>query len=264
MLNSNQLIGFGGGAPSAGAVDYGGASRLTRNAALTGVADSPYGTFSVWFRLDANDGAYIWFMQAAPTTLTIYGELSVVRNTDNKIYIRVGVPDPSILAGSSFESSGNGPLLTAGPTWHHLLVSFDTNHTAGNRIMKVYLDDSDITNIVQDVAPAAASMAWTNIPKLAMGADYGGGNPADVAMAEYVFAPGLFVDLTVTGNRRVFNDGAGKAANVGSLADAMDSAFGAAPLVYLTNPADTVNINAAAGGDFVIVGTLTDADSNPF
>jgi hypothetical protein len=255
MLKLTQLIGFGGGGYRANAVDFDGSTDyLTRASALSGAGTSSQFIFAAAFRLDGGDGGTMkLFGTFAP--LAADGDISITRSSGNKIdvYITGSNAAPDRLRSVS------GGSFTASASWHSLLVSADTNASAGGRTLHVYADDADAKSITED-SGGAFSMAYGNHDSISVARNFGGGSYFDGAISEMYFAPGQYIDFSIEANRRKFFDSAGRPAFKGSDGS---TPTGAPPRVYLPNPAATVNVNAGAGGNFTVNGSPVDASTSP-
>lgn len=235
-------------AETGNAVDFDGTTTyLTRGAGVTGVVDSPTGIFSVWVRLDGGDG----------TTL------SILCNTSLKVDIsrlflnrfQIGLIDPTSTSMLAFRSVSS---YTASATWLHILASWNVNAAVGSRTANLYINDVSDLSIPLDTG-AAFNVEYTD-SNWAVGARTSGSFLFDGCMAEVYFAPGQFLDFSVTANRRKFIT-VGKPADLGSDGS---TPTGIAPILYLNNVAQTFGVNKGTGGDFTVTGTLTPANTTPW
>ncbi len=257
MLKLNHLTGFnaytastggggggGGGSGEVNAVDYGGTNDyLTRSLNLAGITTITQGIISVWYRIDGGDGT------TREILISDAGTCRLVHSSSNYFYVST--------SGGTGRVDYRSTAYTAGATWYHILTSWQSSPS---RTQQLYVNDSsDLTagtGYSDDGLPftIAAPSGW------AVGAGFGGSQKLNGALAELYFAPGQYLDFSVTGNRRKFITSLGKPENLGSDGS---TPTGVAPALYLPNAAATINVNAGTGGDFVIHGAPTDASSNP-
>lgn len=240
-----------GGAPAytANAVDYNSTTNyLSRGADFTGATDSSTGIFSGWLRLDGSDGANIR-MLAEPAA----GNSYVARLADNLIY--VSWYDTAVTAGFQFTTVNT---YLASSTWLHILASWNTNFTAGNKLSHLYINNVSDKTVVTDSA-AAFTIDYTR-------GDFGvGGIPllgiqlVDGCMAETYFAPGQYLDFSNPTNRAKFISG-GKPVDLGA-----DGSLptGTAPILYIKNPAASVGTNSGTGGNMTANGSFVACSTTP-
>ena len=228
---------------------------MARGAALTGAADSKSGIFSAWFRIDGTD---------ATKQLTLLAQLGSKLLVCRTIDLFSPVADSFLIQGVNslgtvvvgFCSSTS---YTQSATWRHLLASWDLSTLSTH----LYVNDVD--------DKAAAGLVATNDTVVYTAADWfvgassaGGQNKADGCIGELYFAPGQYLDFSVTNNRRKFITSSGKPVYLGA-----DGAgpTGTAPLVYFhLDPSETVAnfaTNRGTGGDFTITGALTAGSTSP-
>jgi hypothetical protein len=119
--------------------------------------------------------------------------------------------------------------------WFNLLMSWDTNFSAGNKIFSVYVDDTLLTPYQVTDADAAFDIGYGST--VATDGQYAiGGLTFDESgslqcyMAEYWFAAGQYLDLSNSANRAKFHAG-GRPVNLGS--DGSLPLSGVAPTLYL-------------------------------
>lgn len=228
------------------AVDLDGTNDyLTRGAGLTGAADSTQGILSFWLRLDGGDASTMYLF--ADDSLFV----EVARNTSNKIY--VNLYGTFILLSLTTTST-----YTSGAGWTHVLMSWDTNFSAGNKLSHIYKNDVD-DKVVSSDPNAAANVDYTR-SNWVIGATAAGGSKLNGCLAEFYFAPGQYLDFSNSANRRKFISAAGKPVDLG-----VDGSLptGTAPIIYLNNPAASFGTNKGTGGNFTITGTLDTASTSP-
>ncbi len=223
---------------------------LSRGANLTGLANSTQGIFSGWFRVDGLDGAlHEWVRNAGAF-------FNINRTAANKIRFTCLDSGGSTLL--AFETSAS---LTTSALWFHVLASWDTNFSAGNKVSNLYLDGASNKTVVTDAGAAANINYASGGADWAIGADTGGLNLANSSFAELYFAPGQFLDFTNVSNQNKFRDPlTNRPISLG--ADG-STPTGTAPLVYLKSAGASYATNSGTGGNFTAHGTFSDASSSP-
>lgn len=217
---------------------------LVRGAALTGVADSGTFIFSCWAKIDST-GPFL---------------LQLIGNQSSTVQIVAG----GEVAPTAYDSGVANGLENGGATnviddaWHHILVA----GKASTSELSVYIDgalDSGAASVIG--SPSAFNFADTD---WAIAADNGGGSMNAVDMAEVYFAPGQYLDFSVSGNRLKFRSAGGKPVDLGSDGS---TPTGVAPAVYLHiddgEAAANFANNAGSGGNFTVIGSLTTAATSP-
>lgn len=241
-----------GGLPAyiANAVDFDGTNDyLKRGAGFTGAADSSTGIISAWVRLDADT----------------VSDAVILRSQGGKIRLnrRAGSVDPFLQL--YLESTTGGLSLSAATSnyfspsgWINILASWDTNFSAGNKLLHIYI------NNVSDIATKFDTDAAFNVDYTetdwGVGANPNGNNLLwNGCMSEVYFAPGQYLDFSNSANRAKFISG-GKPVDLGS-----DGSLptGTAPILYLKNPAASFGTNSGTGGNMTITGTLDVASTSP-
>lgn len=210
------------------------------SSSLTGVVDGPLGSLSIWARIDAASGTDAWIKGTNASQ-----KFFLLRNgSDNSLILEV-----LSSGGLQYLVQSNANAITDN-TWHHILASWDTNHSPGSaKLGNFYLDDVSIKiSVVADNA--------------AFNVNYTAENPvfprndvnAQIALSEIWYAPGQYIDFSNATNRAKFSAG-GHPISLG--ADG-STPTGAAPAVYLHNAAATAGTNSGTGGNFTIQGTIMD------
>lgn len=235
---------------SVGGVHFDGTNSQLTNAALACV-DSDVVVFSYWVRITQNQpNKSVWIVDPVEMGACI-GYLS---DTQIKLYM----------------GDGNGSLLarsTAGiglGEYRHVLGIVKSGAAAGNKLVKLYINDVDLTYVQNDFS--AAFVPFLSGKPFHIGENtYGQGAIMD--LAEFWFAVGQ--DISVDGEipeamRRKFITAKGKPVNLGANGELPT---GQAPAIFLTrrpnaDPA-TFAVNVGTGGAFTINGTLSAAESSP-
>lgn len=230
----------GGGFASNGLNFYNsgsGANYLTIGA-LTGVVDGSIGSLSLWARFDGGDSALLPMKRQNTPYVDFY------RDTDGHVQFRLF----NAAQSSTYQMVSN-PSIAIGSNWHHFLVSWNTNFSAGNKIGNFYMDDTNILSSTSDVF-GAFNVGYTsdvNSFPLSTGND-------QISLSEIWYAPGQFIDFSNSANRALFSSG-GHPISLGATGNLPT---GTAPAVYLHNAAATSGTNSGTGGNFTIQGTITD------
>lgn len=237
------FMGLGG----VNAVDYPTVSDyLARGAEFTGGGSISKFVFSAWYRCDSNavSGNARCLMENNSS-----GSLRFIHTGGDLLYVSASDGTGN---RQDFSSSGT---FTIGGTWHHFLAAFQGTPSV---ITKLYIDDVDVTTSQVNTGGVFSIPSATN---WGVANNSGGGNERlGGCLSEVFFAPGQFLDLTITANRRKFIDATGKPASLGSDGSAP---FGSAPLLYLKNPAASAGINSGTGGNLTVNGTPTVASTHP-
>lgn len=232
------------------AVDFDGTNDyLTRGAGLTGATNSSQGILSMWLRLDGSNGAALSIIRTAGS------EMSVTKGSDN--VFRVLVNDA---AGAKSFQIPTATAYTAGATWLHLLYSWDTNFSAGNKIAHLYVNGVNDKGTVTDADTAFdCDYTWTDM-RIGAAIVPSPVQKFDGCMSEFYFAPGQFLDFSDPSNRLKFRKSNGKPQDLGSDGS---TPTGTAPKVYLKNAAASFGNNSGTGGNFTITGSLDTASTSP-
>jgi len=213
---------------------------LTRGAGLTGAADGKTFTLSFWIRLQALPGSAAQIFCGATTvggaTLRFRATLGSVGK------VRIVAADAAGATVLDIESGA----LTIG-RWAHILCSVDLADTA-----KRWLYRDDLSDLATVTTYTNANIDLT-LADWAVGADPGGGNKLDADLADLWFNPGTYLDLSVTGNRRLFIDAAGRPVDLGANGA---TPTGSAPEVFLAGALPGWIENKGTGGGFTEQGAL--------
>lgn len=235
---------------TANAVDFTPATLGTL--ALSGVADSSTGIISTYVRLDGGDGTNMTILSARAGTTDV---VRLSRGGANTFILNL-----SDAAGTSACSmTSTVGTFTSGSAWLHVLLAWDTNFSAGNKILQMYIDDATMSPSKSDGNPAFnvdyTPTSW------AIGSRTDIAQQFDGCLAEFYFAPGQYLDISNSANRLKFRSSANRPVNIGLTGDLPT---GTAPAVYLNNPAASFTTNKGTGGNFTVVtGALATASSAP-
>lgn len=248
MFKLNQLNGFnvGGEYYRANALNYSGSESLDNNT-LTGGSSSSQGIFYCFFKLDAIGVINRIYFKTAGASSTTF---SAWIGTGGEVHFGLSGPSNSFSAQSVGISAG---------VWHSMIGAWDSNYSAGNKIKQLYVDDVSAINSVID-SGGAFSVNYGDGDNYIGRSNVGQWFNGD--LAEIYFAPGQFLDLSVTANRRKFINAGNKPVFLGT-----DGSLptGVQPAVYMNQKAITAQVNLGSGGDFDVAGTgdPTDATTSP-
>lgn len=217
----------------------GGADYLTRGAALTGAADGKEGTFSVWYKANADGAGQNWLD-------TTSSRFFILKDTSDRINVIARNSSGTTILDSRNATSD---LLEVADGWVHVLISW--NLATGDVDIRMN-DVSDIytaTSTNDTIDYATTPTEWVIGKNISGGYNYINGY-----IAEYWFDDTYF-DLDTESNRRKFYGADGKPVDLGSDGS---TPTGAAPLIYLRNEVPDWETNLGSGGGFTENGTLND------
>jgi hypothetical protein len=223
---------------------------MTRGAGLTGASDHAQGIFSAWLRIDGGDGTSRRFFSAATTLGGAVDGPRFSLNTSNQFL-------NTVVAGASTFQHRSTTAYAASATWRHLLIAWDRSIP----VSSLYVGDtSDQTVVDNDTFTADYTY-----PDWVVGATADGTIKFNGCLAELYFAPGQYLDFSVTANRRKFISAAGKPVSLGRFGEYPLN--GIRPLVYqsLRKGEAVANFatNRGTGGNFSITGTLDTGSTSP-
>ncbi len=141
--------------------------------------------------------------------------------------------------------------------WMHILFACQTDTVVPPQLAKLYINDVDVTDVITPLTTLFTIL--TNGLPFFVGDD----TFTDVLLgdlSEFYFAPGQFLDLTVTANRRKFISASGKPVDLGS-SGALPT--GTAPAIFFSGNAAAFSTNQGTGGAFTLTGSLTNASTSP-
>ena len=217
---------------------------MTRGA-LSGVSDSKTGILSAWVK-PSTSGTARYFYSHSNTLLT-FGT-----TTTNKFQI-VAVGNASHITVSLTTAAS-----TVANAWTHVLASWDINAAA----YSIYVNDAASNDGTSGLFTEAVD--YNNVTAATVGALDTGISKITSLMAEFYFAPGQYLDFSVTNNRRKFITSSLKPVYLGTNGA---GPTGTAPAIYLhLDQSETVAdfaTNRGTGGDFTITGALAAGSTSP-
>lgn len=243
-----SVLGGGGSSPppppppppyTAKAVEFATGSYLAP-ATGTAPADTPFFSFSGWFRWTQSFGV---------------GDAIPFEFMNGNLELDEGVnvsSDIGFIYSDGINSIGIVALTGAvSPTvWYNIMGSVDTNHASGSRIISLYKNDVALTNAAgYPDTGSAFSLAFTSAANWRTGtfAPIGPSDSQPLDVADLWMAPGVFIDFTVTANRRKFIDGTGKPVDLGTNGQ---TPTGTSPYMFFSGDDTTFSTNLGTGGAF--------------
>lgn len=232
-------------------VSFGGTPYLVRSGGLTGAADSQKLTFSCWVRVHTGLGGRL--IASAQSVGGGGFHTRVVLGQGTNAFSMVGNNSSDITILNI--NSSTIPFAD----WVHVIGSADLSDTS-----KVHI-------YVNDVSDLAVNSAYVNDTIDFTMADWSiGGLPDGTStlsgdIADLWFAPGVYLDLSVEANRRLFvdydNDNNLIPVDLGSDGSVPT---GTAPLVFMSGAASNWATNKGTGGGFTAAGgTVVDSIALP-
>ncbi len=249
MVAATQGGGAAAAAPyTANAVDFNGSNQYCEILTdFAGAVDSSTGIFSAWLRFDGGNGS--------TQSIHVNGPVSTyVRKATTNLFAVALTSDGGL--GFFF---GSVTAYTSGATWYHLLISWNTNFTAGNKIGQLYVNDVDDYALGND-NDAAFTVNYTPGAWGVAARSTAHSTLLNGCLSDLYFAPGQYLDFSNSANRRKFISATGKPVSLG--ADG-STPTGTAPILYLPNAFGTVNVNAGTGGNMTLGGTPTACSTSP-
>lgn len=224
-------------------------ASLTREAGFTGASNDSTGIISVWVRPTYYGSQYL---QNTDQTVNLYHS-----GIDAKFHLDLSNSD----ANKFLNLRTDAGYIFTDPDYVHILISWDTNYSAGNKIAHFYVNDIEVKDVAYD-GDAAFDVDYTQgnwaIGLTALN-DY---NSSSIYsdISEFYFAPGQFLDFSVEANRRLFITADGDPSPLGT-----DGSFptGTPPIAYFAGTKDQFAYNRGTGGNMTVNGTIYDAVTAP-
>jgi len=228
----------------ASAVHFAGDGNTYLNiASLTAPGDSTgFCSYSLWFNGTSWANGSAMFVADPENNYTSDLETRILATVHETRSIFADATD----ANTIFASTN---VVSAG--WHNLLVSVQTNLGVGSKILQMYLDD---ISSISAIADTHAAFLMTYNGKSFWIGDDGFSDSYSGDLADVWIAPGVFVDFSVTANRRKFISAAGKPVD--------PSGFPASAMLFSGNATGFL-VNQGTGGAFTANGTITNASTSP-
>jgi hypothetical protein len=223
----------------------GGSSAISYNA--SSISSSYTGILSCWINIAAfptSISSQIWVAPAennASLRITPTGQIYIALSNNS-----VG----------DFEIQSNSSLSTG--VWYNILCSWNTDFASGSKILNLYVNNAAYPYTVEVDSPAFL-IDYTGNP-FDIGAHGNSTSDQQWCLTEFYFAPGQFLDFTVSGNRALFYN-SGAPANLGSNGQ---TPTGTSPAVYWHGVYNNLTNLGTIGGSFTASGNaLTACGSYP-
>lgn len=230
------------------AVDFDGINDyFNKSTPWTGAIDSSQGILSLWFRLDGGDGSRRVLFSSRDT---VGGNniLQVERDASNKIVLTLeggGI-------AASITSTSNYTVASGGI---HVLASWSTNFTAGNKLLKLVINGVSQGTIADSGAAFTGPWAAAS-QEHRLAEQFNGNNNFDGSLAEFYLNISTYLDVTQANVMGKFRTVAGKPANIGTTGS---TPTGSTPMVYLSvRPGGVVAdfaVNRGSGGNMTVNGS---------
>lgn len=243
LITTPGMIGNATG--SHNGVLFDGASRLVRDADLTGAANSKLWTCSLWFKRDV---------------------LGTVQRLYKSSTINSGATQVQFLASNLIEIQGHksnetteiltiaSSAQTDTASWHHLLFSVDLAN-ADNR--HIYIDDGEDLNSVTDYIDFNIDFTRNNH---AVGSATGSSDKFEGCLYDFWMEFGTYIDFSVVANRRKFTTANGAPVDLG-----LDGSTptGSAPILFFSGAISAWHLNKGGGGGMNETGALLNCGTRP-
>lgn len=219
------------------AYDFDGSTNyIKKTSNLTGIADSKVGFMSL-------------FVYCSSTLRTIFNHFN---GTLQNVAVSLTVANPpqiSVILGDSTNqwvfTSTNTIAIN---TWHHIMISWDTNYIALSKVANIYNGDTDLgVTTISDTMGAVNVDYTSGSPVWSIGGNTGGGALFDGCLGQFTFYPGQTLDITNSTNRRKFSDSSFHPISIGRSGQ---TPTGIKPAIYLTSSVGSIGANSGSGGNF--------------
>ncbi len=255
---SIMVAGQAAEAAAAEAVHFDGATYISMST-FTGVSSSSAGAMSVWINTDSisGDGDNMIVSDFDQSRFVVdYGFGSSPANS----YRGFGAN------GASSSGWGTSASTVTLSTWVNVLYSWDFTATSSvAAVATVYLNDVAQPLVDFGINASPFTIRYDTIPGWAIGASFitSGSITQEFFtgdMYDFWFAPGQFIDFSITANRRLFIDALGSPVDLGSNGQ---TPTGTAPAIFFHGGAGTFGTNQGTAGTAATSGTLTNATAPP-
>lgn len=244
------LLLLGGTGFSPTATDFDGSTNyITRTSALTGVSNHADGLMSFWMRLDGGNSTNLAVLDMNDSGLNNF----IRRNSSGKMEISW-----ANAGGTGTFGYYGSTTLTSGSAWKHIILAWRWNATL---VQQMYIDS--VAETLTDTSNVGGpDTFYYNASDFGyrIGDNYGSntsGSKFNGCMAEFYFAPGQYLDLSVAANIQKFRSTSGRPVSLG-----VDGSkpTGTAPAIYFSG---TFASNLGAGGAFTSSGELRACSTKP-
>lgn len=233
---------------------FGGSSKLSRGANLTGATDGKQITFSVFYYTGPSSSTSQTNTFVANQTTGV-GDVPGFRITAGGASGASGLPQMQAYGASSYAAwfHGTTTTMSAGGNWYHILMSFDSSNTGKRHI---YISDVEQTLLVADYNNV--NVDWTT-GDFGIGCVPTGsfGNNINGRMLD-LWVDDTYLDISSVAVRRKFINAAGKPGILGASGQVPT---GSPPLLYMRDFEDfSTGRNRGTGGDFTVTGSVSEED----
>jgi hypothetical protein len=232
----------------ANAVNFDGTNDyLTRGAGLSGAADSKLLTASIWFKMAAGTDGGTHQLFSGSSAVGGGANRTRFRRQPTNVFQFTGLN----AAAATIVDFASSATITVAAGSIHALLSFDLANAANRHLYVNDVSDYNHTTYTDDTMDLTI-------------ADWGVGAAADGTakfsgdMANLAVWFGVYVDLSVVTNRRLFRDPGGKPVD-----PAIAIASLGTPTVLLSGATASWETNDGGGAGFTENGALSDATSSP-
>lgn len=204
------------------------------SSSLSGVSDGFTGSMSLWVKVQTNATNALFLTNGGAA-------IEIFLNNIGRMFMELS-------DGSSFLASQQTSTPVTINAWNNFLISWNTNHTAGNKVLNIYMNGANVNTGTVD-SSGAFQTTYASVPTVVPSV---GTSANEIDMAQIWFAPNQFIDFSNPANVALFYN-SGLPVSLGSNGQIPT---GTAPAVYLKNPAASAGTNSGTGGNFTINGTI--------
>lgn len=217
---------------------------------MTSAVSSSQGIFSVWLRRQSGGSSDDYLFRTQNGGGSGLCEIYLAA-TNNRPTVILRQPTGAL---DIFVDGTTG--ISADDDLHHLLMSWDTNFSDGNKLFKMYLDDVSIFDSISD-GGGAFSVPWNNANETGV-LTYGASGITqgfNGCVAEFYLNTDDYLDFDTEANRRKFIKSDGSP--VADLGATGSDPTGLQPAIYLKAPAAGFTTNLGYAGNFTAVSAFT-------
>jgi hypothetical protein len=242
-----------GGGYVAEAVHLDGSSQLISNSPLAGISNAEKGILAFWWKSGESTSDFRFMA----TTADYKFELDWPFDPD-----LVAQDTILILANSGTDQFSFFPItsFSLASGWTHFLFAWDTGHLAGEKVLHCVVNGTLIDHSALNINDANGSITVDYSTIFSAFGDANIGYQPIGDSADWYFAPGQFLDLSIEANRLKFIDVGGKPVDLGANGE---TPTGTAPAVFFSGDATGFATNKGTGGAFSLTGSLTNASTSP-
>ena len=220
----------------------GSTTYFSKTSDFTGNADAKTGTISFWVKFSgANDTRQVIFSTHESGTLFFaVNRLESAFGGVFQIFARNS-------AGTGILDIRSTSTFTNLNTWYHVVASWDLANASNRGLYVNGVNELAVTTWSND------TIDYTR-PNHNVGANNLPGSFVNGCISEFWYAPGQYIDLSVSGNRDKFRTSGSKPVNLGATGS---TPTGSAPILYLKSADTAFEVNAAGTGNLTRNGTIT-------